>query len=259
MVDNTEHPGPRAYTKAHVVHLIETALKATRISSASQLARLAGVATSTITRAANPDTDYMPSTRTVGKIANAVSELLLQNETELEKNIAEHTRASASIANTKGVVPIVGEAEVGSLKKSKAIFERNPSFVAVTDPDFRGKTLIAFRIIGDETDRDYKDGTVVICASYPEETIFAGDIVVRRRRLDTFLGAVYETTLWDVLEGENGKAKFQPRWVKFPEQISTNADLVGVRPNVVDTTILGVVVGAYTKHSRNAARPVSVD
>lgn len=165
------------------------ALEATGLSP-YKLAKLAGIAPSTITRPLNdPNFKFVPKQATLNKIAEAAG-LTAPTVTE----------ASLSVEPVSQWIPLVGEVRAGNWAEipHDPVIEEH---IAVHLPEYSRASLFALRVAGRSMDLKYPDGCVVIAAPAAEAGIRVGDdVVVRRYRPD----GLAETTLKEVTQNGAG-------------------------------------------------------
>ena len=229
--------------RTQVAATIEALMKANSWS-ATRLAKEAGVAPSTITRALDPKSSFTPSGSTLNKITLLVardSNDKFKQIIDLDGQIAS---ARTEFYKKNGSMPVVGDIEAGAWRDTAFNRERPNQTVSILEADWLGRDLVAFKIVGDKTDRDYPDGTIVIVDRKPD--LKEGDICIMRRSVHFFGSPKFETTTWnfEVIDGElTGK----PRSVGAPELSKIDAPILSR-----DLDFIGVVVAAYHRIDRNS-------
>lgn len=223
--------------------------------SAARLAKEAGVAASTVTRALDMSVKFVPSSRTMGRL-NAARWKGAQYPPEIREIAAVHENAPRNIdaQPVRRRIPISGEVRAGA-------WIEIPDDPTVTDwlyfddPEFKNVRVYALRVVGNSMDRLYPDGTTVLVADATDTGVFEGDIVVVRRSR----GPAVETTLKELMIEGRGKYALWPRSNDplFQEPIridATEAEYADEGPEVI-----GIVIGSYTKRERQARRMVNFD
>lgn len=244
-----EAPGP-AYGRPEVRRLIESVMKG-RGWSAARLAREAGVAPSTITRALDPDGAFMPTLRTIQKIIP----LVVQARIDSVDAILAASRDAGQALNKSGLIPYGGEIRPGhwvDIARERV----NPRPVMIRDENLPEGDLIGMKIVGDAYEPEMPNGSwVIVQPNGPKGLpLYDGDIAVLRRRVDTTLESLIETTLWDVIVPEGGEIDAAPR--------GDTANRSPARPKgpiwrMKDVELVGVVVATYYLKPRNVARPAA--
>lgn len=217
--------------------------------SAAELARRAGVAPSTITRALDPEVKFVPSSRTMTKIRAASEELSVADY--LRKLTAESPGLAKFVSRLDTRVrrvPVLGEVRAGAwleVPEDPAPTE----FVFVDEEDYPDQRLFALRVIGSSMDQIYPEGTTIIAAETINASVFDGDVVVVRR----FHSPLCETTIKQVeASTESGRFLLWPR----------SNDPAFQEPIVIDRDaqaddgpqIIGVVVASYARRPRQSRR-----
>lgn len=237
-------------TKEHVVELVRVILR-NKGWSAARLAREIGVAPSTITRALDPEVQFLPSARTLNKLV-AIVRLVRMDLVDTKLDIYSGMQGDLQKTGAmRGAAPLVGEIRSGAWYDDSQLKVGFTSvdWVHVADSEYKGQELSAYRVVGSDTDQEYDHGTIVIVA--PAPVLYEGDVVVLRRRVDTFLESLFETALWSVATDEAGPLLTSRAKIREPEMPA-----VDERVWSLSAEILGVVVSSYTRRPRETSRPI---
>lgn len=162
--------------------------------SGAQVAREAGVAPSTITRALDPETEFVPSSRTVAKVMGLAHRLRLRSTGKI---YAIRDQLAHSFETT-GVIIKLGEIKPGHWIDDRFAFPPTPEIV-LKDPRIQSSALSIYTIEAEGIDRDFPKGTMLIVEPVEESALLEGDIVVLRQRIDSLVTAAFELSLWDVV------------------------------------------------------------
>lgn len=199
--------------------------------SVEQWAQRAGVAKSTIFRALKPDYEFVTSSRTLSKLADAVGidpPGVFKEQVRLEPRF----------------LPVRYRVQAGLwFELDTQEPPEQTSLAVVPDRRFASFSQWLERVEGDSADLAIPSGHYVHVIDAVEMGYAAqdGDWVIVERRRDQ--GAVRERTIKQV-EIRDGRVKLWPRSrnPKWSEPVDlTN----GARPHDVEAEIVGLVVGAY--------------
>lgn len=216
--------------------------------SASQVAREAGVAPSTITRALDPASSFVPSGRTLEKVAKVyVAPIIAVRDEEVAANVAQARKATRDAMVEIRALPVLGVVEQGAWR-GNFTSSGGGLHVPIIDDQWIDDPVGAYRIEGAHTDREFKPGTIIIVNWDLKDGFFEGDITLLRRTADLPSGRMFELTLWDVL-AEEGGLKIAPRTtagepMALPEE-----------PRMADELdFVGVVIAVYQRIDRSNRR-----
>lgn len=232
--------------KEHVVRMI-TLIMSGKGWSATRLAKEAGVSPSTITRALDPKNPFMPSGTTISKLVPILADDtirmkddLLSKEGEIASLFTEDLKAKT------GHIPVIGTVQAGVWTDSafQLTFEATRN-VAIIDQRWADRNVFAFQVAGQNTDREFKDGSILLLEDWPENDVRIGDIVVMRRAVD-FLGSrKFEISLWDI-GYSGGDMQLSSRSIGPSEKFVLDEKAYRTR-----TEPVGIVVAAYHPINRS--------
>lgn len=236
----------RTYGRAEAIRLIRSVMNA-REWSAARLAKEAGVAPSTITRALDPNGQFMPSMRTIQKIVPLAVYARIDAVDEVQK-VEDAYRRQISEA---GLIPFAGEVQPGHwvrLEHKRADIKP----VMIRDDDLPDGNLAAFKVPGNEYEPEIPQGSwLIVLKTGPRGLqLYDGDITVIRQRVDTTLDSLVETSLWRVIVSENNEMDAE---ALAPDLHPPKPD--GLIWRRASADLVGVVVASYHRRVRNAARP----
>jgi SOS-response transcriptional repressor LexA len=216
--------------------------------SAAQLARRAGIAPSTITRALDPNIRFTPSARTMARIGAVAGGA----DPDAAPPLALRDDSVPEMKSRLRRVPVLGEVRAGAWLEIAE--DPEPSeWVFVDDDDYQDTRLFALRVIGSSMDQVYPEGTIVIAADAVGASVFDGDIVVVRRQK----GPLVETTLKEIEASTPGRFVLWPR----------SSDAAHQDPIVIERDeqadegpqIIGVVIASYARRQRKSRRIVDFE
>jgi SOS-response transcriptional repressor LexA len=161
-----------------------------------KLARLAGIASTTITRPLNdPTFKFIPKQATMAKIAEAAG-----------LTPPKLSEPSLKVEPVTQWVPLIGEVRAGAWAEipPEPVVEET---IPVHLPEYQRASLFAVRVAGRSMDLRYVEGTVVIALPPAEIGVRVGDnVVVRRCR-----SGLAETTLKELVQEADGSYSLHPR------------------------------------------------
>lgn len=197
-------------------------------------AEQSGVARSTIFRALQEDYQFVTSTRTLGKLAQAVGEKPPSN-----LDVPDFVALPAQLLRIRYEVGAGLWQEVGGMRQldfgsapvlADAAYERFPQWLE--------------RVVGDSMDQEYPPGTLLhvvdtVALGYAPR---AGDHVIVQRTRDQ--GGVAERTVKEVAFNSHGMQlvarSTNPRWANHPIVVNDGHDLDNCAVEIV-----GLVLGSY--------------
>lgn len=228
--------------KKDVAEIIAQALK-DRGWSAAKLAREAGVAPSTITRALDMSVKFIPSTRTMNRILAVIHDV---DPSELLPT----DRPNIGAQPVRRRIPIAGEIRAGAWIEIPDE-PTETDWVYYDDPEYRNVRVYALKVVGSSMDRIYPGGTTVIVADAIDTNVFEGDVVVVRRKR----GPAVETTLKEVMIDGPQRISLWPRsndpLFQEPFRIDRTTEDIDEGPEII-----GIVIASYNKRARTSARMV---
>lgn len=236
--------------KEGIPHLIRTLLTDENWSAA-RLAREMGVAPSTITRILNPNSKFTPSTQTIEKLFKVVKDyrvdLVNENLALLGEKVDRETNSDW--------IPVHGYVQAGRWVTNYELRDQLRPNGVLRDPALPEGRLEVFEVTDDATDLAFPAGTLLVVQTDKEFPTYVGDIVVIRRRVDSYLDSVFETALWEVT-GPEGPNNLNPR---------AGAEKADALPTLKNYNLLtsrdqriGVVVASYRRFSRRFDRPATI-
>lgn len=194
-------------------------------------AQLAGVAKSTIFRALKPDYEFVTSSRTLAKLAEAVG----REPPTFTSNVKLAPRRLPVRYVVQAGLWFENDAEIPPEQVELAVLP-HPSYDAF--PQWLEK------VVGDSVDLKIPPGSYAHVVDALEMGYRAKDgdwVVVERRREQ---GGVRERTIKQVSVTQNGQVQLWPR-SRNPKW-SEPVDLAGgCKPGDVEAAIVGLVIGAY--------------
>lgn len=213
--------------------------------SASQVARKAGVAPSTITRLLDPDGKFVPTNATVQKLGR----LLHQHTVDQGRNVAEAHRdvhrAESLVRMTRlEGVPLVGQIRAGAWIERAKASEQKPSTVPFVDRSWPEGSIVAYEMADGVTDPAIpKGGFVFVNLNTKPGEVRVGDRVLIQRRAEFHGSTKVELALWEVAQNQAGDRFFQSR--------ADGAEFIDFEvegaPILKDVDIIGACVGVYIK------------
>ena len=216
--------------------------------SASRLAKEVGVAPSTITRALDPKSSFTPSGATVNKIVPMLAKITVEQGNKIVDLQGDIADRYTELFKGTGSLPVVGDIEAGVWKDGAFNVGKPEQLVAIIDPSWSGRSLVAYRIVGDHTDKEFASGSIVIVDKDPKN-MREGDICVLRRKVHFLGSAKFETTLWN-FEMVDDDVVALPRVVGGPALEKIDQPVLDYKMD-----FLGVVVASYHRIDRDS-RPL---
>jgi len=215
--------------------------------SASEAARQAGVAASTITRLLNPAGKFVPSHATAAKIRKLVYEHTVHSArdvSEAYKGI-DKSPSKATISQLRGV-PLVGRIQAGAWVERVRPDPAEQPVIGYIDLEWRPGSVVAYELADDYSHPNFPQGTYVfVDVDEDGKNSRTGDVALISRRAE-FLGSTkVELALWrveeDVLEvGDR-------RLVNLADRSTNLSFEVDGDPYIRDLDVVGVCVGFYVR------------
>lgn len=216
--------------------------------SASRLARESNISPSTITRALDPNSPFVPSRATVARIVPH----LVGVSKDLAAQAAEATvearyLQSAVMHATEGTLPVIGTIRQGVWIEGDRVADFSPTqAVPIWDNAWPKDQVVAYKLGDDFSHNVHKEGTFVIAAKIlegpqPPNSGAGHEYIFRRRAM--FLGSTkIELSIWRFVD-EDGERRFEP--------VCPSPGAVTAEPGAVQyghgTDIVGRIVGFYDR------------
>ncbi|MFZ4165202.1 hypothetical protein [Brevundimonas sp. NPDC058933] len=225
--------------KEPVIRMIRTIMEETGWS-ASRLAREAQLSPSTITRALDPNSAFVPSRVTVSKLMPLL-EAQARNLRNEVASIRDSNRylISETLLESRGALLLAGGLQAGVwLDGDKPSLDGPPETIPVWDSGWPHGRVLAFKIGDDATHDVYKTGVYVFTVQVKKDDdtfkIFAGDEYVLRRRAHFHGSVKSETSIWRyvTIDGETklkqtGGSPGKPEFLKEGDRPDWGIDIVG--------------------------------
>lgn len=214
--------------------------------SASQIARAAGVAPSTVTRLLDPDGKFVPTNATVQKLGK----MLREHAIDRSRNVVEAHRdmhraqSQENLTRLQGV-PLVGQIRAGAwIEQKRAVEQVSPDILPFLDRTWPAGSIVAYEMGDDASDPAIPKGAYVfVNVDDRSYDVGSGVRVLLQRRAEFRGSTKVEIALWQVERNSAGEAFFQSR-ADGSEFLEFEID---GSPTIKDVDRLGVCVGVYIR------------